>query len=154
MVVLILTVAVATADTVIKFPFSGEIGSSIQAGTVVKIVGENTLAPCEEGDIPVGVVYLVETFTEEPDSYSVVSSGVVSNLLVATGRMILAGNKLVPADGGAVQAMSSNLEGHVIGVAVEGGTGGDRIKAIINITVNPLGRPKAESPDIKLYRSY
>ncbi|MCD6501606.1 hypothetical protein J7L01_03310, partial [bacterium] len=127
--VLVLFVTVAFAADMIKFPVGAS--TDLNVGTVVKIAGDDAIAACVEGDEPVGVIMAVEVYASAPDSYIVSSAGVVPNVLC--GSAITAGDKLVPAAAGAVQPLSSDSDGHIVGFALESGVSGASIKIMVSI---------------------
>ncbi len=122
------------AVDVIKYPVGA--ATDLDAGAVVKVTGDNTIALCDEGDEPVGVITAIIVYPSDPDSYLVQAEGLDPGLeIVAGASNVTAGDKLVPANGGTIQPLSDDPDGHIVGVALKDGVAGDKIRAIINIGI-------------------
>ncbi|MCD6502393.1 hypothetical protein J7L01_07300, partial [bacterium] len=106
-------------------------GSALSIGTVVKIVSDTTIDVCGEEELPVGVIIGYEGASSDPDYYLVANSGIASDVLC--GEAISDGDKLVPCLFGSVQKLSSDIDGYVVGVALEDGSLGNRIKMMVDI---------------------
>ena len=145
---------VSDASEIIKHPVGSEGGADLDIGTVVKVTGDREIAPCFEGEEPMGIITGVEGFPAAPDSYVVSSAGIAPGVTVADGVSITAGIKLVPADDGKVQPLSDNPDGYIVGIALEDASGGDRIMVIIGPADNINGLLKAESANFKLYKGF
>ncbi len=134
-------VAIAGATEILKVSVGGTPG--LTDGTVVKVSGDNAIAVCNAGDQPAGVIIGYE---DDGGSryYLIVSSGIAENVLL--GGDVTAGDKLTPADGGAVQRLSEYPTGHVVGIALEDGASGERIKIMLNLELDAFG----DHPDVLL----
>ena len=137
------------AAEVIKYPVGS--ASTLSVGTVVKITADVEVAPCDEGDEAVGIITAIEEFASFPDSFLVGSGGIAVDVTVAAGVSVNAGEKIVPADGGKVQPLSADLDGYIVGTALDSGIGGEKIRIIINVFGTPNGAIKSQSTNYKLY---
>ncbi|MCD6501605.1 hypothetical protein J7L01_03305 [bacterium] len=106
-------------------------GSALSIGTIVKIVSDTTIDVCGEGELPVGVIIGYEGASSDPDYYLVANSGIASN--VRCGETISDGDKLVPYTFGSVRKLATDPTGYVVGVALEDGSLGNRIKMMVDI---------------------
>ena len=116
-------VNIATAQEILKLSVGGSPG--LDKGTVVKLSGDGTVAVCDEGEEPVGIIIGLEEDAGRP-FYLIASSDMIDNVLLDSD--VTAGDQLVPADGGKVQRKDLAPDGFVVGVALVDATAGGRIK--------------------------
>ena len=126
-------IATSYCSEVIKFPVTSS--SVLENGTVIRINGENSVIACDEGEEPSGVIISYEN--DGSRSYMLSVAGIVPGIRCA--NPITAGEKVVPADGGEIKPLSGDLDGYVMGVALEDGLSGDRIKIMLSIKVSGGG---------------
>lgn len=118
-------IATSYCSEVIKFPVTSS--SVLENGTVIRINGENSVIACDEGEEPSGVIISYEN--DGSRSYMLSVAGIVPGIRCA--NPITAGEKVVPADGGEIKPLSGDLDGYVMGVALEDVLSGDRIKIML-----------------------
>ncbi len=79
----------------------------------------------------------VEEYESEPDSYEVATTGNVGNVVIEIGASsVVAGDKLVPGDGGTVQKLADDPDGFVLGVALSDGDAGEAIRVLLTATTS------------------
>ncbi|MFP4459100.1 MAG: hypothetical protein ACLFSQ_05895 [Candidatus Zixiibacteriota bacterium] len=104
----------------------------IMIGSIVRVIDDNIVIPCNEGERPSGAILLTQPVRNAPDQYQITTSGLINWALYAGD--ISAGDLLIPADGGAVKAYYPGAgKQYIIGTAVESGAAGEKHKILVNI---------------------
>jgi len=132
----VLAVSAFSAD-LIKYPVgaSGELA----LGTVVKVVGANTIAACGEGEEPIGVIVGFEGSGSSRE-YLIVSSGIARNVVLAEDAGVSdIGKKLMPASFGRVKFLDDPPTGSLVGVLMENGLADSPVKIMVNIDLSAMG---------------
>ncbi|MCK5832736.1 hypothetical protein KAH81_03600, partial [bacterium] len=115
----------------IKYPVGAD--TELGIGTVVKLSGENTVEACGVGEEAIGVIigYEGSGVTRE---YLLSFSGIVDNVRLAEDIVLVdIGEKLMPASSGRVKLIDDPPTGSVVGIVLETGFAGDRVRIIVNI---------------------
>ena len=130
-IVLLLGISIFAAE-VIKYPATGL--ALYPMGSVVRVFSDDVIEPCDEDEVPLGILTNYEySGGGTVYYYSVSTSGPANVTIATTSSAISAGDKLVPADNGEVQLLSDDPDGYVVGIALEDGTGGGTIKMMVNV---------------------